>query len=79
MLISGSPNLSDELKDMNEGMRDHDCCEKSIIYIHNSGLYIKSKPQGYNEQGVILSIGLIDRNRRHLSTLLAVQSQSVIV
>ncbi len=39
-----------------------------------TGLYIKSKPQGYNEQGMILSIGLIDRNRRHLSTLLALKN-----
>ncbi len=42
MLISGSPNLSDELKDMNEGMRDHDCCDKSIIYIHNSGCHFNA-------------------------------------
>ncbi|WP_255565419.1 hypothetical protein [Wolbachia endosymbiont of Cylisticus convexus] len=39
--------------------------------VKKTGLYIKSKSQGYNEQGVILSIGLIDRNRRNLSTLLA--------
>ncbi|MBA8758508.1 IS110 family transposase [Wolbachia pipientis] len=37
-------------------------------------MYTKSKSQDYNELGVILSIGLIDRNRRHLSTLLALKN-----
>ncbi|WP_250295699.1 TomO hydrophobic C-terminal domain-containing protein [Wolbachia endosymbiont of Oedothorax gibbosus] len=39
MLISDTPDLSDELKKMNEKMKSYGCCDKSIIYIRNSGCH----------------------------------------